>query len=109
MVAGSPDDPKPTTMRLRIVGRVQGVGYRAWTVQTARRLGLTGWVRNLADGSVEALAWGSKEAIEALVTAAHAGPPSARVLEVTTTPEDPGASLPPGFHQAPTERPKDGL
>jgi acylphosphatase len=46
------------TLRLRITGRVQGVGYRLWATRTAARLGLRGWVRNRSDGSVEVLATG---------------------------------------------------
>src|SRR5689334_9633486 len=80
------DPPGSVTLRLHIIGRVQGVGYRAWCVHTARRLGLVGWVRNLADGSVEAVARGSREAMESFVAAAHAGPPGARVIEVNTAP-----------------------
>jgi acylphosphatase len=75
-------EPKIATFRLRIFGRVQGVGYRAWAAQKARKLGLTGWVRNLTDGSVECAAQGPKDAIEALITACHAGPPLARVVQV---------------------------
>ena len=53
--------------RLVISGRVQGVGYRDWTVATARGLGLDGWVRNRRDGGVEALVAGDAAAISALV------------------------------------------
>jgi acylphosphatase len=67
---------------LRIHGRVQGVGYR-WSLSAeAKRLGLTGWVRNRRDGSVEALVSGPPEAIDALVVWAHRGPPMARVDSV---------------------------
>ena len=67
---------------LRIVGRVQGVGYRWWAVQTATALGLAGWVRNRRDGSVEVLALGEAAALDALETACHHGPPGAVVLAV---------------------------
>jgi acylphosphatase len=70
------------TVHLRIFGRVQGVGYRVWTVHTARRLGLDGWVRNVSDGSVEAVARGNEAAVNNLAVAAQAGPPGARVTEV---------------------------
>lgn len=64
---------------LRIHGRVQGVGYR-WSLSVeASRLGLSGWVRNRRDGSVEALVHGPAEAIDALVVWAHRGPSMARV------------------------------
>lgn len=78
------EEPERKTVRLRIYGRVQGVGYRAWTAQKARKLGLSGWVRNLNDGTVECIAQGAREAIEALVAACHAGPPIARVTQVNT-------------------------
>ena len=65
--------------RLRIRGRVQGVGFRYWTVRQARMLGLRGWVRNRADGSVEALAAGPQPALDAFITACHSGPRGARV------------------------------
>ena len=76
---------------LRIEGRVQGVGYRWWAVGTAQRLGLAGWARNRADGSVEILAIGEPAAIDALERACHAGPSAARVTAVMRHPgEDDG-------------------
>jgi acylphosphatase len=54
-------------VRLIITGTVQGVFYRAWTVETASGLGLDGWVRNNADGTVEAVAAGPAEAVDRLV------------------------------------------
>jgi acylphosphatase len=88
------------TRHLAIRGRVQGVFYRAWTVQTAMALGITGWVRNRPDGSVEAQASGSSEAVEAFVSRCRSGPPSARVdeLVVTEVPAEPTS----GFEQRPT-------
>lgn len=68
--------------RLRITGRVQGVCYRAFVRQRARALGLSGWVRNRPDGSVEAVAEGSATAIEQLIQACKDGPPLARVKQV---------------------------
>jgi acylphosphatase len=55
------------TLRLRITGKVQGVGYRIWATRTALSLGLRGWVRNRRDGSVEVLATGTPDAVAALV------------------------------------------
>ena len=73
---------------LIIQGRVQGVFYRNWAVERARALGLSGWVRNRMDGSVEALVEGPAEAVEHFVALAHEGPPAARVLRVTAGPVD---------------------
>ena len=55
------------TVRLRITGKVQGVGYRLWVMRTAARLGLRGWVRNRLDGSVEALVTGAAEDVAAML------------------------------------------
>ncbi len=70
------------TQHLRISGRVQGVYYRASMVEVARGLGLRGWVRNRLDGSVEALAQGPADAVQALFDWARRGPAGARVDEV---------------------------
>jgi acylphosphatase len=67
------------TVRLRITGNVQGVGYRIWATRTAAGLGLRGWVRNRLDGSVEALATGAPEQIAVLIEACRRGPYGARV------------------------------
>jgi acylphosphatase len=67
---------------LRIHGRVQGVWYRASTQKQAAALGLSGFVRNVADGSVEAVAEGPREQLEALIAWCREGPPHARVSEV---------------------------
>lgn len=68
---------------VRISGRVQGVGFRDWTQRKAADLGLSGWVRNLASGEVEALFSGSPEAVDAMLAACRRGPQLARVSEVT--------------------------
>ena len=87
-------------LHLTIRGRVQGVGYRWWTVGQATALGLSGWVRNRRDGSVELLAIGSTDAIETLATACTRGPTVASVASVERAPaEDDGTQ---GFEQRPT-------
>ena len=65
-----------------IRGRVQGVGYRAWVEYQAIRDGLDGWVRNCADGSVEAVFAGPEDLVTAMVALCRRGPPSARVEAV---------------------------
>ncbi|WP_176591149.1 acylphosphatase [Sphingobium sp. EM0848] len=67
---------------LMILGRVQGVFYRNWTVEAASKLGLAGWVRNRIDGSVEALVEGPQDAVEQFIALAHEGPPAARVARI---------------------------
>jgi acylphosphatase len=66
-------------IEIRVRGRVQGVAFRWYTLQEARRLGLRGWVRNLPDGSVRIVAEGEREALEALLIWAEQGPPHASV------------------------------
>ena len=68
--------------RVVIRGRVQGVGYRAWTEDTALLNGIDGWARNRADGSVEAVFAGSAEAVAQMIAACRQGPPSARVERI---------------------------
>lgn len=70
---------------LKITGKVQGVGFRASTRRRARKLGLSGWVKNLADGSVEAVVEGEKNDIQNLVSWAKKGPRRARVDEVNVS------------------------
>jgi acylphosphatase len=74
-----------TAASLRIEGLVQGVGYRWWVEGQAQRLGLAGWTRNRADGSVEILAIGEPAAIADLERACASGPSAARVAAVLCT------------------------
>jgi acylphosphatase len=67
-----------------VEGRVQGVGFRYFVEERASVLGLTGWVRNRWDESVEVLAEGERNKLEKLVAALHRGPPSAYVTNVKT-------------------------
>jgi acylphosphatase len=90
-----------TTLRLRITGKVQGVGYRIWATRTAANLGLRGWVRNRRDGSVEALVTGAHDAAVAMVEACRQGPRGACVSEVTVAAAEDDGSL--GFEPLPTE------
>lgn len=76
-----------------ITGRVQGVGYRYSVLEVARELGLTGWVRNMPDGSVEAWAQGRGPVLDALVTFLKQGPRSARVEYVSVRTVTPDQSL----------------
>jgi len=87
--------------RLTISGRVQGVGFRDWMTTTARRLDLTGWVRNRTDGAVEALIVGDDKAVGEMIDACRRGPPMARVDNVDIEPVDLDV-LPQGFTQLPT-------
>lgn len=79
---------EPRAELVRITGRVQGVWFRAWTVEQARRRRLIGWVRNRTDGSVEALFAGPKEKVEEMIDACRSGPHGARVDRVEREPAD---------------------
>jgi acylphosphatase len=76
------------TRRLAIRGRVQGVFYRESMRMEAERLGVTGWVRNCRDGSVEAMVQGLPEAVEAMIRWARRGPEDAQVTGVEATPAE---------------------
>lgn len=78
------------TVHVRIEGRVQGVGYRAWTDRTARGLGLAGWVRNRHDGAVEAVLQGPPEAVREMLRQCERGPAAARVTRVEIVGESVG-------------------
>jgi acylphosphatase len=72
--------------QVRITGRVQGVGYRAWVEHRARAHGLEGWVRNRRDGSVEALFAGPADVVADMIALCRRGPSSARVEAVQDEP-----------------------
>lgn len=84
------------TTRVRIHGRVQGVWFRAWTLEEATRLQLDGWVRNRRDGTVEALFCGAPDAVAAMVALCREGPPLAVVTHLDEMSEDEVPA--PGFH-----------
>jgi acylphosphatase len=96
---GEPDRPEHAEVlndvraRVLVSGRVQGVFFRYTCAQEAAAAGLRGFVRNLPDGRVEAVFQGSKPAVERLIAWCHAGPPAARVGQVTVSWEDPADGL----------------
>ncbi|BBN18832.1 acylphosphatase [Marchantia polymorpha subsp. ruderalis] len=94
------DENLTKSVMVRIKGKVQGVFYRNWTVETAKQLGVDGWVRNNKDGSVEAVFSGKSAAVDSLLEKCEAGPPAAKVSNVEATPykED----VPKGFERRPT-------
>ena len=93
--------PPEETVRLRITGAVQGVGYRIWATRTAGNLRLRGWVRNRFDGSVEVLATGASEAVADFVEVCRRGPRAAQVTAVSVAQAEDDGSL--GFSALPTE------
>ena len=86
--------------QLRIHGRVQGVFYRGWSAETARSLGLNGWVRNRRDGTVEMLVEGQEEEVARMIERCRQGPPAARVDRIDV--EEADEPAPGGFEQRPT-------
>lgn len=86
--------PAPEVVRchLWIRGMVQGVGFRFFAERSARRLGVAGFVRNLADGRVEAAVEGPKDAAEAFIDAMRRGPSGARVEDVQMSWEAPSGT-----------------
>ena len=90
-----------SAVHLVVVGRVQGVAFRAYAIDEATRLGLSGWIRNRHDGTVEARAEGTPEAVNAFVAWCRHGPPAARVEDVQVRAESP-TGLDRGFHMGTT-------
>jgi acylphosphatase len=88
------------TVHVRVQGRVQGIGYRAWVESTARATGLTGWVRNRRDGSVEMVLQGLHEKVADMLRRCEQGLPDARVTKVEVLSE--GVSAYDGFEVRPT-------
>jgi len=86
---------EPRSTRVVIRGRVQGVFFRVGCAERARAAGVTGWVRNRPDGSVEALLQGEATAVEAVLAWCRTGPPGARVdaIDVVPTPASQAASF----------------
>jgi len=74
---------------VRVTGRVQGVFFRAWAREEARRLGVHGWVRNCADGSVEAHVQGDEGGVAELIGKLHFGPSGAQVRDVVVENAEP--------------------
>ncbi len=93
---------KRQTKHLSITGRVQGIGYRAAFQAEARRLRLSGWVRNRHDGSVEASISGTADAVDKMIEWARQGPAGARVhgVQIADSEEAPESGL--GFDMWPT-------
>ena len=90
----------PRTVHLRIEGRVQGVGYRAFVEMRAAALCLSGWVRNRRDGSVEAVVQGPPATVDDMLDACRKGPPGSRVDRVEIIAE--GVGCFDGFEVRPT-------
>ncbi len=93
---GRPVTAGARRVRVLVRGRVQGVGFRWFTAQAARELGVSGWVRNASDGQVELAAAGPDDAVERLLAVVAQGPPRAVVSGVDVTPlgDDEAARLP---------------
>ena len=86
-------------VRVVVTGKVQGVWFRAWTIEEAQKRNLRGWVRNRRDGSVEAMFAGAPAAVEAMIEACRTGPKHARVSEITRFPAPAPSGA--GFRQLP--------
>ena len=85
------DETDLTALRICVEGFVQAVGYRNFIIEEANRLGLDGWVRNRADGTVEILASGETQSVEALVAASMRGPVGSKIKNVELQNSEPPA------------------
>jgi len=94
------EDADLTSLRLRVEGFVQAVGYRHFAIEEATKLALDGWVRNRTDGTVEILVSGTTKAVEIFVAAAMRGPTGSRVKNVELHNSEPPADK--GFHRRPS-------
>jgi acylphosphatase len=94
------DNDELTSLRLRVEGFVQAVGYRHFAIEEATELNLDGWIRNRADGTVEILISGLTKAVEAFVAAAMRGPAGSRVKNVELHNAEPPEEK--GFHRRPS-------
>jgi acylphosphatase len=94
------DEEDLTSLRLRVEGFVQAVGYRNFAIGEATNLGLDGWIRNRGDGTVEILVSGTTKAVEAFVAAAMRGPEGSRVKNVELHNAEPPAEK--GFQRRPS-------
>jgi acylphosphatase len=94
------DDDDLTSLRVRVEGFVQAVGYRNYAIAEAKKLGLDGWIRNRSDGTVEMLISGPTKTVEAFILAAARGPAGSQVKNF----ELHKAELPAekGFHRRPS-------
>ncbi len=88
--------------KVMVSGRVQGVWYRGWAIETASALGVGGWVRNRRDRRVELLLVGAAAAVETMIDRLHDGPPAARVDRVVVETADVPDPAPTGFDSLPT-------
>jgi acylphosphatase len=89
----SSEERKVRRARVRVTGLVQGVYFRAETLERARSLGVAGWVRNAPDGTVEAVFEGAADRVETLVRWCRRGPAAARVDEVAIAWEEPAGEV----------------
>ena len=90
---GDKAEVAPTRAHVFVSGRVQGVNFRWYTQDKAQELGVTGWVRNLWDGRVEAIFEGPEKAVKNVVRWCHLGPAAARVDKVEVSYETPSGEF----------------